>query len=82
MESSKICSLPNELVLQILRYVSFKDLCSVAEVSRDFYSLATDPLLWRYFEIFHRKAPEKLNTILELKRFSKLATIHLSQGKG
>jgi hypothetical protein len=65
-------NLPTELIAKILGYVPFKDLSSVSEVSRIFYPLASDPMLWKSYEISHREEPEKLISILNLNRFRKL----------
>jgi len=72
-------NLPTEIIVKILGYLSFKDLSSVSEVSRTFYLLAADPLLWKSYEI--RIEPENLISILNLNRFRKLETLHLYQGR-
>jgi len=81
MEIICLENLPTEVLVKILGYVHFKDLSSVSEVSKSFYSLATDPFLWKTFEVSHSLEAEELISTLSLDRFSKLETVHLSQGR-
>jgi len=73
-------NLPMEIVVKILDSLDFKDLMNVLLVSRSFYSLATDPLLWKTFELPHRIESEVLVNTLKLDRFKKLEAVHLYQG--
>ena len=75
-------NLPTEIIFKILDYVPYKDLSIISMVSRTFYLLATDPLLWKSYEICYPTEPEKLISILNLNRFRKLETLDLDLHQG
>merc|ERR1719289_16674 len=74
-------SLPTEIIVKVLECLGFQDLLKVSEVSKKLYSLATDPMLWKSFEPNDNLQPNALIALLQLKRFKKLETLHLCQGK-
>ena len=67
--------LPNELIQQILEYVSYKDLISISETSRILYSQATDPWLWRNFDFYFAK---KINRGMECPKYIGLRGFELT----
>jgi len=74
-------SLPVEFLMKVLEYLGFKDLMKVSVVSKKLHSLATDPVLWKAFDLepSDYQNHEALLAILQLDRFSKLETLHLCQ---
>ncbi|XP_045173607.2 F-box/WD repeat-containing protein 8-like isoform X2 [Mercenaria mercenaria] len=56
-------SLPREVAVKIFQYLSIKDLCSCAQVSKSWCSLAEDELLW--CRLCHRLGHEKIFTTQE-----------------
>ena len=73
--------LPVEILMKVLEFLGFQDLIKVSLVSKKLYSLATDPVLWKAFELepSDYKNHKGLLAILQLDRFSKLETLHLCQ---
>ena len=67
LESGNIMSnIPRELWLTILKNLSQKELLNVSLVSKEFYSLAMDPVLWRSVELKlgqHRMLGLQLNLL-------------------
>jgi len=72
--------LPAEIIHNILKKLGFKDLSNLSTVSRTFYHLATDPLLWKTFEHPHHTKPETLIAMLQLERLRRIEKVHLCQG--
>ena len=70
--------LPNEILLIIFSNLESKDLINVSEVSRRFHSIATDPLLWRHFNIGELFSIEEQINLLRLPRFQKLKSFELN----
>ena len=75
-----LTTLPNEIIIKILQYLPFSDLCSLSLVSKTVHSLATDPLLWSNYKL-HYQTPGHLINILTLHRFYKLKLLHLSNSE-
>ena len=74
--TNMIEQVPIEIITNILKKLPISDLKSVSCVSRKFYYLSTDPLLWKNFLIKY-DAPEELISILKLPRFKKLYGLEL-----
>ena len=69
--------LPNEIIIEILKKLSFVDLIRCSEVSRKIFNLATDPILWSNYE-FEIEYPVDILSILKLPRFRKLKHLLVS----
>ena len=69
--------LPNEIIIEILKKLSFVDLIRCSEVSRKMFNLATDPILWSNYE-FEIEYPVDILSILKLPRFRKLKHLLVS----
>jgi len=69
--------LPTEIILETLKKLPTNDLLSVSLVSKRFFELATDPLLWKRFKIEYA-TPEMLISKLKVPRFRKLQALHVS----
>ena len=69
--------LPNEIIIEILKKLSYVDLISCSEVSRKIFYLATDPILWRNYE-FEIEYTKDILSILKLPRFRKLKHLLVS----
>ena len=68
--------MPGEILLTIARLLTYKDLCSIALVCRRWWTVASDPLLWKSFPLsFRFESPE---TVLSCHRFSLLENIRIS----
>uniref|UniRef100_T1I6V3 Uncharacterized protein n=1 Tax=Rhodnius prolixus TaxID=13249 RepID=T1I6V3_RHOPR len=50
-----LSTLPDELLLSIVQYLPYKSLCHLSEVSRRFYTIATDETLWQRIDLAGRK---------------------------
>ena len=82
-------SLPNELLVNICKYLPKKDLINVSEVSENLFEVATLPCLWKRVVICEDKDAQKVNKILnfiktnvfKLKRL-KISIIGLLLEKG
>lgn len=72
-------ALPPEVILKILGNLGFEDLLNVTLINRTFYSLSTDPFLWKSFVPSHHIKPQNLLKILQISRFKRLETVHLCQ---
>ena len=71
--------MPEEILLTIARLLSYKDLCSIALVCRRWWSVASDPLLWKSFPLsFRFESPETVMRILSSHRFSLLENVRIS----
>ena len=57
-------SLPNELLVNIFKYLPENDLINVSEASENLFEVATLPSLWRRVEICEDKDAQKVNKIL------------------
>ena len=57
-------SLPNELLVNIFKYLSVDDLIKVSEVSENLFEVATLPSLWKRVVICEDKDAKKVNNIL------------------
>ena len=68
--------LPKEMVIEIFKNLSHTDLLTVSEVSKRFCEIATDPILWKDFDISQVASADKIN-LLQLSRFQKLKTLTL-----
>ena len=75
--SNMFQKLPKEMFLEILKNLSHTDLLKVSEVSKRFRDSATDPSLWKDFDISHRTLDNKIQ-LLRLSRFKKLKTLTLT----
>ena len=69
--------LPSEVVIEILKNLPTNDLLSISLVSKRFFELSTDPLLWRNFEIQYA-TPDILGAKLKVPRFRKLRALQIS----
>jgi len=67
--------------MKVLEYLGFQDLMKVSLVSKKLHSLATDPVLWKAFDLEPSVYLnyEALLALLQLGRFRKLETLHLCQ---
>ncbi|XP_052799531.1 F-box/WD repeat-containing protein 8-like [Mya arenaria] len=63
-------SLPREVAVKIFQFLSVKDLCSCAQVSSSWRSLAEDELLW--CQICHRLGQEKIYTTREKSNWKQI----------
>ena len=71
--------IPGEILLTIARLLSYRDLCSLALVSRGWWRVARDPLLWKSFPLsFRFESPETVMRILSCQRFSLLENVRIS----
>ena len=61
-------SLPNETLIEIFKNLNHTELLRVSEVSKRFYDNATDPSLWKNFDISSRPSDNKIK-LLKLSRF-------------
>ena len=57
-------SLPNELLVNIFKYLRADDLINISEVSENLFEVATIPSLWKRVEICEDKDAQKVNNIL------------------
>ena len=74
-------TLPNETLIEILKNLNRSELLKVSEVSKRFHDAATDPSLWKDFDISHRSLDDKIK-ILQLSRCKKLKTLELTDSNG
>ena len=74
-------TLPNETLIEIFKNLSHSELLKVSEVSKRFYDAATDPSLWKDFNISNRSLEDKIK-ILQLSRCKKLKTLKLRDSDG
>ena len=65
--------------MKILGNLAFKDLLNVSHLSRTFFLLATDPLLWKTFNPNYHIKPGTMLEMLQLNRFRRLEIVHLCQ---
>ena len=71
--------IPGEILLNIARLLSYKDLCSIALVCRRWWEVASDPLLWKSFPVsFRFESSEAAKRILSSHRFSLLENVRIS----
>ena len=70
--------MPDEILLRVFNNLNHKDLINVSEVSRRFFSIATDPTLWRSFYIGELFSTEEQIKLLGLPRFQKLKCFEIS----
>ena len=72
-------TLPGEILLTIASHLSYRDLCTIALVSRRWWTVASDPLLWKSFPVsFRFESPETVMRILSSQRFSLLENVGIS----
>ena len=72
-------TLPGEILLTIASLLSYRDLCTIALVSRRWRTVASDPLLWKSFPVsFRFESPETVMRILSSQRFSLLENVGIS----
>ena len=72
-------TMPGEILLTIARLLTYKDLCSIALVCRRWWTVASDPLLWKSFPLsFRFESPETVMRVLSSHRFSLLENIRIS----
>lgn len=72
--------IPPELICKILADLSARDLCSVALTSKDFYSAASDPILWKSVRISKKTAVERgVHSLMEIPRFINHRDLDLSR---
>jgi len=50
-ENSSLANLPSEIIINIFKHLGHKDLNNVARVSQRMFFLATDPFLWKDFNL-------------------------------
>ena len=79
-----LSSLPDELLLRILKFLLHSDLTSCLLVNRKFRSLASDPVLWNKYsipamEIAQTEGLAVLLEVLKLPRFKKLQVLDLNR---
>ena len=74
-------SLSNETLIEIFKNLNRSELLKVSEVSKRFYDAATDPSLWKDFDISHRSLDDKIK-VLQLPRCKKLKTLKLTESDG
>ncbi|XP_076637206.1 uncharacterized protein LOC143349682 [Colletes latitarsis] len=72
-----IASLPVEIILEILSYLPYKDLCAVRRVSVFFERVVRDPFLWRTYEVTNNEL-DTAEVIRELKRMPLLRTFRIN----
>ena len=75
-----LSSLPNELVLRILKFLPFSNLDIIILVNKRFNDLGSDPILWKRFPIQAMDIAQVLGldillNVIRLPRFRKLATL-------
>jgi len=80
---TQLSTLPEELLLRILKVLPHSDLSSLILVNKKFSSLASDPVLWRHYhvpakDIARFSGLDVLAKVLQLPRFSKLQVLDLS----
>ena len=69
-------TLPPELLSNILLFLAFDGIKAISTVSKSFYAMTDDPLLWKSFQIAS-ESPTKLNNALSLYTLHKLQSLHL-----
>lgn len=69
--------LPDEIFIEILKNLSHTDLLNVSKVSKRFCDSATDPNLWKDFDMSQRSRNDKIH-LLQLSRFKKLKALTLT----
>jgi len=79
-----LSSLPDELLLRILKFLLHSDLSSCILLNRKFRSLASDPVLWKKYsipamEIAQTDGLAVLLEVLKLPRFKKLQVLDLNR---
>jgi len=79
MMTSSIENFPAEILMKILGNLPFKDLLNASSLSRTFYFLATDSMLWKTFNPNYHIKPATLLEMLQLNRFRRLEIVHLCQ---
>ena len=80
----ELSTLPEELLLRILKLLSHSDLSNLMLVNKKFNNLASDPALWRQYhipvkEISELSGLDVLGRVLQLSRFSKLQYLDLHE---
>ena len=80
----ELSTLPEELLLRILKLLSHSDLSNLMLVNKKFNNLASDPALWRQYHIPVKEISELpgldvLGRVLQLSRFSKLQYLDLHE---
>ncbi|XP_015439668.1 PREDICTED: uncharacterized protein LOC107194540 [Dufourea novaeangliae] len=75
--SVDIASLPVEIVYEILSYLTYKELRAVRRVSVFFERVASDPFLWRTYEVTNNEQ-DTFEVLNELKRMPLLKKLTIS----
>ena len=80
----ELSTLPQEVLLRILKFLSHSDLSNLMLVNKKFNNLASDPALWRQYHIPVKEISELpgldvLGRVLQLSRFSKLQYLDLHE---
>ena len=80
----ELSTLPQEVLLRILKLLSHSDLSNLMLVNKKFNNLASDPALWRQYhipvkEISELSGLDVLGRVLQLSRFSKLQYLDLHE---
>ena len=77
-----LLGLPLEMSLKICSYLSFNELCNLSLVCKEWNELGEDPWLWRKFPYFVdlRKSTLDLDIVLNIRRFSALESLKISDG--
>ena len=69
--------LPREIVIKILEHLSYQEYIALTWVSRKWWQHATDPFLWRSFELLINEDKHPyLDRILEMRRFARIRKIN------
>ena len=77
-----LSSLPNELLLRILKFLPFSNLNIIILLIKRFNDLGSDPILWKRFPIQAMDIAQVLGldillNVIRLPRFRKLATLEI-----
>jgi len=81
---AQLSTLPDELVLRIIKFLPHSDLSSFMLVNQKMSNLASDPVLWRNYhipamEVAQLFGLDVLGKVLQLSRFSKLQVLDLNR---
>lgn len=80
LNSSMEIPVPNEIIAQILTYLSHGDLCNVSLVSRRMYNVAATPSLWAKLRVCRPLLAERgLAELITCERYCMVETIDLYQ---